>query len=180
MGGLRAIGAQENIAPRLARGSRQSRENPGAAAKAAATKGWADRLPGHTMFHLGRSATLPPMTTPRDSHVGRWHITSVEGWEKADIDLLGPASIEFDRRGNGKFQLIAVTGDIDYRLSVKTDGPVIEWSWIGDDDGSEISGRGWAHRQGDRLAGEIFVHRGEEFAFEAMMARPRRTTRLDD
>lgn len=117
------------------------------------------------------------MSGPRESFIGRWHITSVKGWEQPDIDLLGPAYIEFARRNNGEFQFSAVTGDIDYRVSLKIDGPVIEWSWAGDDDGTETSGRGWARHEGDKIVGQIFVFGGDDFAFQAVLVKPRRTGR---
>jgi hypothetical protein len=123
------------------------------------------------------SRTLSYVSTPRETFIGRWRITSVKGWETADIDLLGPAYIEFARRGDGDFQFSAITGDIDYRVSVENEGPVIEWSWAGDDDGTESSGRGWARRDGDTIAGQIFEHGADDFRFEAILANPRRRAR---
>lgn len=63
-------------------------------------------------------------------------------WE--ELDLLGPAFIEFDSRNGGIFQFVAVSGDIDYRVSTEHDQVMVEWSWLGDDDGEETGGRGWA------------------------------------
>ena len=102
---------------------------------------------------------------------------SVKGWEKADIDLLGPAYIEFTRRNGGDFQFSAVTGEIDYRVSLEDDGPVIEWAWAGDDDGTETSGRGCAQRDGDKMAGQIFIFGADDFTFEAILLKPRRSSR---
>lgn len=116
------------------------------------------------------------MATPRDVFIGRWRITSVRGWEESEIDLLGPAYVEFARRNEGDFQFSAVTGQIDYRVSTEDDGPIIEWAWVGDDDGSEVSGRGWAVRKGSKLVGTIFMFAGDEFQFEASLAKPRRAS----
>ncbi|MFZ2490138.1 MAG: hypothetical protein WA208_01505 [Thermoanaerobaculia bacterium] len=117
------------------------------------------------------------MATPRNAFLGRWRITSIAGWDKSDIDLLGPAYIEFVPRNDGDFQFSAVTGQIDYRVSSEADGPIIEWAWVGDDDGSETSGRGWAVREGETLVGTIFMFGGDDFRFEASAAKPRRTSR---
>jgi len=116
------------------------------------------------------------MATARHAFLGRWRITSVKGWEKADIDLLGPAYLEFAPRNQGDFQFSAVTGGIDYRVSTEDDRPIVEWAWVGDDDGSESSGRGWAVLNGEELVGTIFMFGGDEFQFEASR-EPRRTSR---
>jgi hypothetical protein len=33
------------------------------------------------------------------------------------------------------FQFLALSGDIDYRVSTERDPVLVEWSWLGDDDG---------------------------------------------
>lgn len=105
--------------------------------------------------------------------VGRWRIADLPGWEREDLDLVVPAYIEFDAREGGSFQFCALSGDIDYRVSTEADGEIIEWSWAGDDDGSESSGRGWAHVSKDKLLGCIYIHGGDEFKFTATRARSR-------
>ena len=117
------------------------------------------------------------MVSPRKAFLGRWRITSIVGWDKPEIDLLGPAYIEFAPRNDGHFQFSAVTGEVDYRVSTEATGPIIEWAWIGDDDGREVSGRGFAMREGDTLTGTIFMFGGDDFRFEASPAKPRRTSR---
>ena len=114
------------------------------------------------------------MTTPREAFIGRWRITSVSGFETSDLDLVGPAYSDLDDRNRGDFQFLAIRGDIDYRVSLEEDGPEIDWTWAGDDDGTEVSGRGWAHRDGDTLKGTIFVFLGDDFRFEAALAKPER------
>jgi hypothetical protein len=111
------------------------------------------------------------MTSPRDAFVGRWRITSMEVWD--ELDLLGPAFIEFDSRNGGMFQFVAVSGDIAYRVSTEEGEAIIEWSWLGDD-GEETGGRGWAVREGNNLAGHIYLHRGDDSAFVATPDGPRR------
>lgn len=105
------------------------------------------------------------MARLRDVFVGRWRIASMEVWD--ELDLLGPAFIEFDSRNGGMFQFVAVSGDIDYRVSTEHDQVMVEWSWLGDDDGEETGGRGWAVRDGDNLMGRFYIHRSDDSAFVA-------------
>jgi hypothetical protein len=115
------------------------------------------------------------MASPRNTFVGRWRIVSMEVWD--ELDLLGPAFIDFDSRNGGMFQFVAVSGDIDYRISTEGDEAIIEWSWLGDDDGEETGGRGWAVRDGDNLIGHFYLHRGDDSAFVATPEGPRRMGR---
>jgi len=101
----------------------------------------------------------------------------VEGWEQSDLDLVVPAFIEFDSREGGGFQFCALSGDMDYRVSTEDDRPLIEWSWLGDDDGTDVAGRGWAYREDESLVGRIFLHGGDEFPFRASQEGPRKTAR---
>ena len=117
------------------------------------------------------------MAAPRDLFSKRWRITSIEGWDKDDLDLLGPAYIEFDRTGTGGFQLLAISGYIDYRITSEADGPLVEWSWSGDDDGTDTFGRGWARLEVDDLVGRILIHHGDELPFRATPTKPRRIRR---
>jgi hypothetical protein len=60
--------------------------------------------------------------------------------------------------------MIAVQGDLDCRF----EGNRVEFTWIGDDDGSEASGRGWAEIGKDRkLRGRIYFHQGDDSALVA-------------
>jgi hypothetical protein len=90
-----------------------------------------------------------------------------------DLDLLGPPFIEFDATGGGTFQFLTISGDIDYRVSTERNETRIEWSWFGDDDGSETIGRGWAVREDDQLVGHFYIHHGDDSAFVAAMDGPR-------
>jgi hypothetical protein len=93
----------------------------------------------------------------------------MEAWD--DLDLVVEAHIEFDGRNGGSFQFIAVSGDIDYRVSTDEESSVIEWSWLGDDDGQETGGRGWAAREGEKLVGHFYIHGGDDSAFVASQHR---------
>ena len=43
----------------------------------------------------------------------------------------------------------------------------MEFSFVGVDEGDEVSGRGWALFDGERLRGRIYFHDGEESGFVA-------------
>jgi hypothetical protein len=73
------------------------------------------------------------------------------------------------------FQFVSISGDIDYRVSTERNKAIVEWSWLGDDDGEETGGRGWAVREGDNLIGHFYLHRGDDSAFVATPAGPRRS-----
>jgi hypothetical protein len=106
------------------------------------------------------------MASASQQFVGRWRILSMDVWD--DLDLVVPAFIEFDRRNGGAFQFLAVSGDIDYRVSTENETTVVEWSWLGDDDGQDTGGRGWAVREKDKLVGHFFIHGADDSAFVAM------------
>ncbi len=103
------------------------------------------------------------MKTPRP-FLGTWRITETEVWDKDALDLVAPAHITFEGDGPAYFQMIAVQGDIDARFESNR----VEFSWVGDDDGSESNGRGWAEIGKDgKLRGRIYFHHGDDSSFLA-------------
>ncbi len=63
-------------------------------------------------------------------------------WDRADVDLVGPAFIEFGPDRTGSFGFIAVTGRMDCRNADETGRTGIDFSWEGTDEGDQVSGRG--------------------------------------
>jgi hypothetical protein len=101
--------------------------------------------------------------TPK-AFLGTWRIVETELWDEDALDLVVPAHITFTSEGLGHFQMIAVQGGIDARF----DGKRVEFSWVGDDDGSETNGRGWAEIVKDgKLRGRIYFHQGDDSGFVA-------------
>ena len=98
---------------------------------------------------------------------GEWRIVSTDTWLSQDLDLLGPAYMTFEAGGHGELQLVAISASIDYRIESRGGSPIVEFTWAGDDDGSPISGRGWAPRAPDGLVGRLFIHGGDEAKFTA-------------
>src|SRR5262245_42711968 len=101
--------------------------------------------------------------------VGRWRIVEMDLWDRASIDLVGPAFIEITSDGHGSFRFIAVEGFIDARTVVLDGHPGVEFSWDGTDEGDHVSGRGWARLEADdSLRGHLFIHSGDDSGFLAV------------
>lgn len=72
-------------------------------------------------------------------------------WDRDAIDLLEPGFIEFAGDGTGQFGFIAVRGWMDCRSTERDGRTGVEFSWDGEDDGEQVSGRGWAAVVADAL-----------------------------
>jgi hypothetical protein len=104
------------------------------------------------------------MTGKAHPLLGKWRITSMELWDAAFIDLLGPGYIRFDAAGGGAFAFGAVQGEIDGLPG----GESIHFTWEGSDEMDHASGDGDAELEADgTLTSEIRFHRGDEAAFTA-------------
>jgi hypothetical protein len=98
---------------------------------------------------------------------GKWRIVSTDVWKRGDLDELEPAHLTFESGGIGELTFIRITASIDYRIGTRDGSPMVEFTWAGDDDGSPISGRGWAQRDHQGLVGRILIHEGDEARFVA-------------
>jgi hypothetical protein len=100
--------------------------------------------------------------------VGTWRINKMEKWDSDFLDLMVKAYIKFERDGLGRFQCGAIQGFIDARFSDREGAPFVEFSWDGDDEGTDVCGRGVATLYpNDTLCGHIFFHQGEDAEFLA-------------
>jgi hypothetical protein len=112
------------------------------------------------------------MKTSHNSFIGYWRIIDMPGWDNKDLDLLGePAHVEFLRNRQGEFQVLALYGNWDWKLEERKGRPSAEFSWIGDDDGSPVNGRGWAVIEDDMLHVQIFIQDGDDLELIAKRAR---------
>jgi hypothetical protein len=98
---------------------------------------------------------------------GRWRIVSTDVWESAALDEFEPARLTFGPSGKGELGFIAINASVDYRIGARDGSPIVEFTWAGDDDGSPISGRGWAQRGPRGLVGQLFIHDGDDARFVA-------------
>jgi hypothetical protein len=78
------------------------------------------------------------------SMTGRWRIMEMDMWDRDAIDLLEPGFIEFAGDGTGHFGFIAVRGWMDCRSTTREGRECVEFSREGNDEGDQVSGRGWA------------------------------------
>jgi hypothetical protein len=106
--------------------------------------------------------------TAGSQFLGRWDVASVTTLGREDRYAEAGAYIEFEADGLGRFQLGDVEGDVDYREVARDGKPAVEFSWEGGDATDLLSGRGWALFEGDRLAGRMMIHLGEESEFTAI------------
>jgi len=99
---------------------------------------------------------------------GRWRIVEMDLWDRDAIDLVEPGFIELAADGTGQFGFIAVRGWMDCRTIERDGRTAVEFSWDGDDEGDQVSGRGWAALAQDAtLEGHLFIHRGDDSGFRA-------------
>lgn len=108
---------------------------------------------------------------------GRWRIVETDLWSDDAIDLLEPAHIDLAADGSGTLVVGALQADLDCRPGTRDGVLTLEFSWLGDDDGHPVSGRGWAQRQdGDALRIKLYIHQGDETVMTATpITSPART-----
>jgi hypothetical protein len=98
---------------------------------------------------------------------GRWRIAEMDQWE--DLDLIEHAHITFGDNDGGELVFAAVEAGLDVRYGSRDGAACAEFSWEGTDDGSSVSGCGWAVMgTAGRLVGHIFVHKGDDSGFVAL------------
>jgi hypothetical protein len=99
-------------------------------------------------------------------------------WDRDAIDLVEPGFIEFAEDGTGQFRVVAVRAWLDCRSVERNGRPGVEFTWEGDDEGDEVSGRGWASLVDDALIeGHLFFHLSDDSSFRAEPWRRHTTTR---
>lgn len=75
--------------------------------------------------------------------IGKWRIVEADLWDKDFLDLIEPATIVFGDDGHGEIAYGAMTGTLDCEYARNT----IFYTWIGSDEGTEVSGSGEADLQ---------------------------------
>jgi len=118
-------------------------------------------------------------STKPESILGHWRITQMELWDQDFVDADVEGYVRLDPGGSGEFQFGHVHGIIDYELTERDAKPAAEWSWEGNDDMDETSGRGWAALvDGCTIAGKLAFHHGDKSGFVAVRkqrSKPNRT-----
>lgn len=98
---------------------------------------------------------------------GRFRITELDGFDDDYLCLVADPFIEFGPKGEGRFQIGALEATMDVQETERDSEPSIEFTWEGFDEGDEISGRGWAVVDADRMHGHLYFHLGDDYGFKA-------------
>lgn len=104
----------------------------------------------------------------KQENQGKWRIVEMELWEQDFVDLVVQGYFDIRARGRGEFQFGAVHGFMDFRIESSGDSDQLVFSWTGTDEMDQVSGRGWAKLEKDRLEGRIFFHDGDDSGFQAV------------
>lgn len=99
---------------------------------------------------------------------GKWKVVEVGDWEEEEVDESEPAIFEIRQDGKGSVSFMAMHGELDWKMDDPQDGARIDFSFMGDDDGTEVFGRGWAELEGGEVDGEILYFQGDSYAFHAV------------
>ena len=113
------------------------------------------------------------MVSGEKDFIGEWRISEMEMWDHDALDLVAPATLSLGKDHDGTMRFIAVEVGIDYRVASRDGFPAVEFSFQGDDEGDEVSGRAWAILDGGQLRGRLFFHMGDESSFVATRAPKR-------
>lgn len=97
--------------------------------------------------------------------LGRWRIMEMEQWGQDYVDMDSPGHITFKKGGTGQLHFGCVEAELDWRGGA--DSERVEFTFAGFDEGDEVSGRGWAEAEGNRLKGWIAFYQGDESGFTA-------------
>ena len=104
-----------------------------------------------------------------ESILGHWRITHMDEWDQDFVDEEVEGYVRLDHGGSGEFQFGYVHGQIDYELTQRDGKPAAEWSWEGNSETDEASGRGWAVLQDDgTIKGKLSFHQGDRSGFLAV------------
>ena len=110
--------------------------------------------------------------TIKKKFYGTWRITEIQGYDKAYLDLSGPASIKISSRGTGRFNFGAVEAEIDGKMD-DLDERILRFSFEGEDEGDQFIGRGYCLVEDGVMVGRIFHHYGDHFGFKAIIEKPK-------
>ena len=105
------------------------------------------------------------VTRPRSTVIGRLRIVEADLWDRAFLDLCGPATMVVGADGHGEISFGAVQVGLDIAY-----GPDdIDFTWCGFDEMDEVQGSGSAELQGDgTLTIDFAYHLGDEAVLKAV------------
>jgi len=104
------------------------------------------------------------VTAPADCRlIGRWRIVEADIWDRAYLNLSGPATITITAEGGE-----IVFGALEAGLEVEYARDSIGFRWAGCDEGDEVEGEGTAELMDDgTIEIEFAYHNGDEAVLKA-------------
>lgn len=104
------------------------------------------------------------MSTTNCQLIGRWRIVDADLWDRDYLDLVEPAYITFGEDGTGELAF----GVINATLDTKYGQSVVFFTWMGSDEGDEVTGSGSAELQDDGTVEiELSIHNGNDAVLNA-------------
>ena len=96
--------------------------------------------------------------------VGRWRIVEADLWDRAYLDLVGPAAITIQADGHGEIAFGAMQASLDLEYGRST----VFFTWAGFDEMDEVNGSGSAELLDDgSLEIDFAYHLGDEAVLKA-------------
>jgi len=109
----------------------------------------------------------------KPEYIGDWRITEMSTWDQEYIDLVAPGHLTVNRNGTGSIAFGAVEAEMDCRIEDTAAQERLTFSFVGFDEGDEVSGRGWAAVDGNGMEGWLGFHLGDESTFRAKRKKAR-------
>src|SRR5690348_6947323 len=85
------------------------------------------------------------MSTTSCKLIGRWRIVEADLWDRDYLDLVESAYITIGKDGTGEFTF----GVVNATLDIKYGQSVVFFTWMGFDEGDEVTGSGSAELEDD-------------------------------
>jgi hypothetical protein len=99
--------------------------------------------------------------------IGRWRIVEADLWDGDYLDLVEPAYMAFNKNGRGEFAFGAVNATMELEYSHR----VVFFTWIGFDEGDEMTGSGSAELDDDgTIEIELSFDDGDDAVLKARRA----------
>jgi hypothetical protein len=105
------------------------------------------------------------MKSMKTAFVDKWKILEMDQWDLDYIDMEEAGHVTFKKGGSGGFHFGCVDASLDWRYDESLDR--VDFTFEGFDEGTEVSGRGWAKVEGKQIMGQIVFHQGDESGFKA-------------
>ena len=104
----------------------------------------------------------------KKNFLGKWRIAEMQTWDQDYVDAEIPGYISFDKQGMGEFHFGYVHGYMDCLYTHRNGNEAVEFSWAGNNEMDQATGRGYATVKNGTLLGQLFFHEGDNSEFKAI------------